>query len=173
MMMQINRERNRRLGREQGFTYTILLILVAIMGVALAATGMVWSTEVKREKEQELLFVGSQFRNAITLYYKNSPGQSVRYPMSLEDLLQDPRYPDTRRYLRKIYYDPISGTTDWGLVRGPNGEVLGVHSLSEEMPLKNSNFALADRDFEGREHYSEWRFTITAQAWATQQISPR
>ena len=35
------------------------------MGVALAGTGMVWHTQVRREKERELLFVGNQFRRAI------------------------------------------------------------------------------------------------------------
>ena len=159
---------NRRRGRIQGFTYIVLLIVVAVMGIALATAGMVWSTAMKREKEQELLFIGGQFRNALNQYYRNSPAQSARYPMSLDDLLQDPRYPGTRRYLRKIYVDPVSGSPDWGLVRGANGEVIGVHSLSLEEPLKKSNFSLADKDFEDKAQYSDWEFRITVQAAAPQ-----
>ena len=158
-------------GREQGFTYIGLMILVAIMGVTLATTGQVWSTAVRQEKEQELIFIGDQFRNAITMYYRNSPGQTVRYPMSLEDLLRDPRYPDTRRYLRKIHLDPISNRMEWGLVKGAHGEIYGVHSLSEQEPLKKSNFSLADHDFEGKMQYSEWAFRIAAQQAPPRQSS--
>jgi len=147
----------RRRGREGGFTYLGLLALVAIMGVSLAAIGEVWHTAQRREKEQELLFVGSQFRRAISLYYERTPGNG-RYPANLEDLLKDPRYPSTQRYLRKIYRDPINGGTEWGVIRKPDGGIYGVHSLSEEEPIKVGNFSLADKDFEGKTKYADWIF---------------
>lgn len=162
-----------RQGRAHGFTYIGLLILVAIMGVVLATTGQVWSTAMRREKEQQLIFVGDQFRNAITRYYQNSLGQSSRYPMSLEDLLKDPHYLETRRYLRRIYPDPISNSMEWGVVQGPSGEILGVHSLSAEEPLKKSNFSLADQGLEGKMHYSDWVFMIAAQSGVAQQATVR
>ncbi|MBZ0106400.1 MAG: type II secretion system GspH family protein [Sulfuricella denitrificans] len=144
--------------RERGFTYLVLLAVVAAMGVALAATGEVWHTVLKREKEQELLFIGDQFRRAFNLYNLHTPGNARRYPMNLEDLLRDPRAPGVQRYLRKIYADPMTGGTVWGLIRGPNGEIYGVHSLSEEAPLKKAGFSLAEAKFEGRKKYSEWVF---------------
>ena len=49
---------------EAGFTYIGILLAMALFGVALAATGDVWRTAAQREREQELLFVGSQFRSA-------------------------------------------------------------------------------------------------------------
>lgn len=50
-------------GRQQkGFTYLGLLFVVALMGIALAATGSLWVVERQREREQELLFVGDQIR---------------------------------------------------------------------------------------------------------------
>src|SRR5512139_147346 len=79
--------------RARGFTYIGVLILVVMMGIALAAAGEVWYTAMKREKEQELLFIGSQFRLALEQYSAQSPGLGSRYPFSLEDLLQDPRQP--------------------------------------------------------------------------------
>jgi type II secretory pathway pseudopilin PulG len=142
----------------RGFTYIGVLILVAMMGVALAAAGEIWHTASKREKEQELLFVGDQFRRAIQQFHASTPGKARRYPMHLEELLQDPRYPGTRRYLRKIYLDPMTGSAEWGLITGPAGEIFGVHSLSEETPLKQARFKLADRNFEGRAKYSDWVF---------------
>src|SRR5690606_33668362 len=80
--------------RERGFGYIGLLVLVALMGVALAAAGQVWHTAQQREKERELLFAGGQFRRAIAQFYANTPGKARRYPLHLEELLQDPRHPD-------------------------------------------------------------------------------
>jgi type II secretory pathway pseudopilin PulG len=145
-------------GRARGFSYIGLLILVAVMGIGLAAAGEIWYTALKREKEQELLFVGGQFRLAIERFYKNTPGQARRYPLHLEELLRDPRHPETRRYLRKIYLDPMTGRAEWGLLTGPGGEIFGVYSLSEDEPLKQANFRLAEQDFEGKVKYREWVF---------------
>lgn len=148
--------------RQGGFTYIGLLVLVALMGIVLAAAGEIWHTAQKREKERELLFVGNQFRLALNRFHRHTPGQARRYPMRLEELLEDPRHPGIHRYLRKIYADPMTRGTEWGLIRGPGGEIFGVHSLSEEAPLKKSNFRLADRNFEGKTKYSEWLFISSA-----------
>lgn len=141
-----------------GFTYIALLIFVAIMGVVLASAGEVWHQAVQREKERELLFVGDQFRRAINQYSGHSPAGSGRFPMALEDLLKDPRTPTTQRYLRRIYNDPITGSSKWGLVKGSNGEILGIYSLSEDEPIKKRNFRLADTSFEDKMKYSDWVF---------------
>lgn len=142
---------------EGGFTYIALLIFVAIMGVGLAATGEVWHMTIKREKEEELIFNGNQIRNAIDMY-NQQPGQVGRYPTSLEDLVKDPRFPNTKRYLRKIYLDPVTNSANWAVVKGANGEIVGVHSMSDDEPAKKANFSSADKAFEGKMKYSEWVF---------------
>jgi type II secretory pathway pseudopilin PulG len=124
------------------------------MGIALAVAGEVWQSTQRREKEQELLFVGDQFRRALALYQANGGG----YPARLEDLLEDPRVPGVRRYLRRIYRDPITGRAEWGLVKS-GAAITGVYSLSAEEPLKKAQFNLADQDFEGKRKYSEWVFS--------------
>jgi len=144
--------------REGGFTYIGVMVLVALMGIALAAAGQVWHTFQQREKEQELLFIGHQFQRALKRYADHTPGQARRAPLHLEELLQDPRHPGVQRYLRKIYLDPMTGSAEWGLISGPNGEIYGVHSLSDDEPLKKSHFGLADKHFEGKMKYSDWVF---------------
>lgn len=148
----------RQPARETGFTYLGLMVVIAVMGIVLASVGEVWHMAMKREKERELLFIGDQFRRAIKQYWQHSQLNTRRFPVSLDELLKDPRYPETERYLRKIYVDPITGDSKWGLVTGPDGQIFGIYSLSEDEPAKKSNFTFADTGFEGKMKYSEWVF---------------
>ncbi len=142
---------------QHGFTYVWLLVAVAVMAAGLAAIGEVASTAAKREKEAELLFVGDLFARAIAEYHASSPG-APQYPQKLEDLLADNRYPNARRYLRRIYPDPMTGRADWVLARGPGGGIVGVHSQSLDRPLKTGNFPRGYESFAGATTYSAWRF---------------
>lgn len=157
-----------RAGIQHGFTYLGLMIIVAVMGVFLALAGEAWQVAVKREKEKELLFIGHQFRQALIAYYERSPPQRLRYPMSLDELLKDPRVAGTQRYLRKIYADPMTGSANWGLIKGLNGEIFGIHSLSEEEPVKKNNFAQVDKVFEGKTKYADWVFVHTPGQYSSQ-----
>ena len=143
--------------RAGGFTYIGVLLLVVMAGIALSVVSGVWQVAQKREKEKELLFIGSQFRRALAQYAANGGGN----PRTLEDLLKDPRVPGVRRALRRIYRDPMTGSAQWGLVK-VGGLITGVYSLSEEEPLKQSQFRLADQAFEGKKKYSEWVFLTGA-----------
>ncbi|MHB0986605.1 MAG: type II secretion system protein [Sulfuricella sp.] len=151
-----------------GFTYLGVLFAVVFMGVAMAATGTVWHQTRQREKERELLFVGGQFRQALDLYYQNPPpGKVKKFPQKLEDLLRDDRYPDVRRYLRRIYRDPMTGGTEWGLLRGAGKGIVGIYSLSDEVPVKTANFEKADAALADKRHYYQWQFVATNGAVAT------
>lgn len=144
--------------QQGGFTYLAVLFLIAVSAAALAATGIVWHQAGQRQKERELLFAGDQFRQAIRLYYERTPGGVKRYPQRLEDLLADPRQPALQRYLRQIYRDPMTKEKNWGIVRAPEGGIMGVYSLSQEAPLKTGNFRQVDKAFENKSKYAEWRF---------------
>ena len=143
---------------QRGFTYLAMLFAVAIIGAVLGATAVVWRTQVQRDKEQELLFVGHAYRQAITEYYEKSPGTAKQYPKKLEDLLEDKRQARLTRYLRKLYRDPITGNKEWGIVAGPGETISGVFSLSAKAPIKSGNFEEVDKDFNGAASYSEWKF---------------
>jgi type II secretory pathway pseudopilin PulG len=141
--------------RARGFTYLGVLYLVAILGVLLAVAGQAWQTQAMREREEELLFVGDQYKKAIARYHAAGGG---RYPRELAELLKDPRRVDNQRYLRKLYPDPVTGKNEWGLVKSADGGIAGVYSLSEETPFKTAGFKLEYVGFEGRGKYSEWQF---------------
>ncbi len=150
-------DRSRR-GHERGFTY--LMALIAVAAIALGLTGFIeiWSTTKQREREQDLLWIGNQFRQAIGLYYQRSPGTVKRYPERLEDLLEDRRFLNIQRYLRRVYEDPMTGKPAWGLVSAPQGGVMGIHSLAEKAPIKSGGFSLADDAFGKAGRYADWRF---------------
>ena len=150
---------SKQISDEQGFTYLALLVFIVIIGILLSVGSQVWVQSAQREKEQELLFVGDQFRQAIGMYYQHTPGAVKTYPKHLEDLLVDTRYPAKQRYLRKLFRDPLTGQAKWGLVESPDGGVMGVYSLSVLEPIKLSNFRVADQAFEGSGSYADWRFT--------------
>ena len=143
--------------RAAGFTYLTVLFIVALMGLGLALVGEVWHTAAVREREVVLLHVGEQYRKAIERYVLAGPRQ---YPRALEDLLMDPRKPGTERYLRRLYPDPITNNDDWGLVKAPDGGVMGVFSRSENEPLKVAGFRLVQKAFEGAEKYADWKFVF-------------
>jgi type II secretory pathway pseudopilin PulG len=144
--------------RQAGFTFLGLLFLISLMGIGMAVTGVVWQQDVQRDKERELLFIGDQFRQAIGNYYERTPGTVKAYPKSLEDLLQDKRYVTTQRHLRKIYLDPITGSHEWGLVRRPDGALIGIYSLSQDTPIKAAGFDPNDNQFQQAKQYADWKF---------------
>jgi type II secretory pathway pseudopilin PulG len=156
---------------QRGFTYVGLLLAVALAGVALAAAGTLWSTTAKRDKELELLFVGDQFRRAIGAYYEGTPG-AKRYPLKLEDLLEDKRLAVTRRHLRQLYADPMTGKADWELVRLADGAIVGVHSRSDVPPMKVANFAPHDESFKDAGSYREWVFAYAPQGGGGKPAAP-
>ncbi|TMH23920.1 MAG: type II secretion system protein [Betaproteobacteria bacterium] len=156
--------------RAAGFTYVGVLIAVALMGFGLAAYGELYSHAAQRQKEAELIFIGGQFRDAIASYYNKSPGAKV-YPKKIDELLEDNRFPMAQHHLRRLYRDPMTESTDWGLVEAPGGGFMGVYSRSEETPIKTGNFAAAEQAFEAAEHYTKWMFTYSPSGPA-QNVAP-
>ena len=140
----------------------LALLLAMALGSILLMTGMdVWWAARQRAHEQELLFVGDQYRQAIQRYYFGAPPGGPRVlPARLEDLLEDNRYPMPVRHLRRLYPDPITGSADWGIVRFGD-RISGVYSLSEKTPIKQAQFAPVYQQFNGKTSYREWVFAVS------------
>lgn len=153
--------------RQSGFTYLTILFAIAVAGVVLTRIGIDSSQAAQREKEQDLLFVGNQYRQAIALYYQRTPGPVKRYPAKLEDLLTDTRYNPPQHYLRKLYRDPMLNQERWGIIAAPEGGIMGVYSLSSTLPIKQTGFAYLDNNFEGAAKHSDWKFAYLPQVRLT------
>ncbi|MFP3501928.1 type II secretion system protein [Burkholderia sp. SIMBA_062] len=141
---------------QRGIAYLGVLMLVAALGLGMTQAAGVWTTVRQRDREAQLLFVGDQYRAAIASYY-NAAGGS-RYPPSLDALLEDRRGLPTLRHLRRLYADPLTRSTRWGLVKAPDGGVMGVFSESPGRPLKRHGFPARYAAFGDSDAYGEWAF---------------
>ncbi len=144
--------------QQAGFTYLAALFIVAGMSIIALRAMQVTATNERRAREAELIWVGQAYRDAIKLYYTNTPGFIKRYPPNLQALLIDQRATRTSRPLRKIYPDPVTGGNDWGLVEAPDGGVMGVYSLSTRKPVKVGGFSDEYATFAEARTYQQWKF---------------
>jgi type II secretory pathway pseudopilin PulG len=160
----------RRAGRSRdgGFTYLSLIVLVAIIGLVTATTLKLGAVLQRARAEQELLRIGAEFSDALQSYADATPAGRPSQPASLKDLLRDPRFPGTRRHLRKIYPDPMTGKAEWGIVYlGDKVGVVGIYSLSDAKPVKIGNFPTRFSGFDAKEHIFDWKFTMTGKPATT------
>ena len=65
------------------------------------------STQVKRALEQEIVFRGRAYMNAIKSYYL-ADSENPSFPRSISDLISDQRL-SGRRHLRREYENPLGG----------------------------------------------------------------
>ena len=150
-----------------GVVLLALLLVLALGGIALMAAVDVASIARQRAREQELLFVGDQYRQAIRrYYYAAQQGARKVLPASLEDLLEDDRYPVPVRHLRRLYPDPITGSAEWGALR-VGERIAGIYSLSDKEPLKKAGFAQGYEQFNGKTTYKEWVFAVATAGQTT------
>lgn len=155
---------------QSGFTYLFVLMLIALIGMGLVAAGTLWSTDVKRAREAELLFIGNQYRQAIRSYYELDPAQP-RFPQSIDELLEDHRRPNVVRHLRRAYRDPFTGEA-FALIRIPGTQgITGVHSQSTGHPFKIAGFSTENAAFAEAGTYADWLFIFTPPALPTPNVA--
>lgn len=136
---------------QRGFSYLLLLWLVAISGVMLTALSHAWQIESRRQREMELVFRGEQIRLAIEAYVQVPVAEGVNpWPTRLEDLLTDTRSGAVVRHLRQVWPDPMSGG-HWGLIKEGEG-IKGVYSQAPGQPLRAPA---------GVSRYNGWQFVAT------------
>jgi type II secretory pathway pseudopilin PulG len=76
----------------------VLLVSMSIMAIMMTVAMPVWKQMVRREKEEELIFRGTQYVHAIALFQRKTANA---YPPNIDLLVRE-------RYLRKKYKDPIT-----------------------------------------------------------------
>lgn len=99
--------RRPRRRRDGGYTMVVVVVAIAILNVLLATAIPSWSTALQREKEEELIFRGLQYAEAIRVFEQ----RFGRKPVTLEELLEvEPRS------IRRLWEDPMTEDGEWGLI---------------------------------------------------------
>jgi type II secretory pathway pseudopilin PulG len=86
---------------QSGYLLIVLMLMVTLLAMAALATGPNIATQIKRDREKELVHRGAEYARAIQKFYK----KFGRYPVSIEQLENT----NNIRFLRKRYKDPITG----------------------------------------------------------------
>jgi type II secretory pathway pseudopilin PulG len=92
--------------KTDGYTILILMFMVFVMSIGLMIAVPVWQTQIQREKEEELIFRGKQYVEAIRLFQRKKPGA---FPRDFEELIEE-------KCLRKLFEDPMSPDGKWNLI---------------------------------------------------------
>ncbi len=84
----------------------MLMVVVFILSIGLLIAAPLWQTEIRRDMEDELIFRGKQYVEAVRLFTLKYPG---RLPSTLEELLEE-------KCIRKLYEDPMVGSGEWSVI---------------------------------------------------------
>jgi hypothetical protein len=107
-------------GGEKGYVIIILMLAVFAITIGMLVAVPFWQTEVRREQEEELIFRGKQYVEAVRLYTAENPG---RFPATLKELLE-------KKYLRKLYKDPMTESGEWTIILNPTTSASGSGSAA-------------------------------------------
>lgn len=86
----------------------IVMLVATLLLVALTAAVTSVYQEGQREREEELIFRGTQYAQAVALFHR----KFSRYPVSVKELLQT----NGMRFLRKEYPDPMDPKGKWRFI---------------------------------------------------------
>ncbi len=95
-----------RMKQPPGYILIMLILVIAIMGLGLMMAVPVWQTQIQRENEEELIFRGSQYVEAVRLFQLKNPGS---FPKTLEELVE-------KKCIRRLYKDPMTPGGEWNLI---------------------------------------------------------
>jgi type II secretory pathway pseudopilin PulG len=106
----------------RGYLIIMLMMAVLVIALGLLVAVPVWQTELQREKEEELIFRGKQYAEAVRIYVQKNPG---RYPASLKELLD-------KKCIRKLFKDPLGPDGQWNVILAA-GRTAGGGQAAQEV----------------------------------------
>lgn len=91
---------------ERGIAMVALLVSMAVMAVVLSVALPSWKTLTQRDREEELIFRGTQYARAITLYQRKFANG---FPPTVDFLVE-------QKFLRRKYKDPMTKDGEFQLL---------------------------------------------------------
>ncbi|MEZ0209408.1 MAG: type II secretion system protein [Methylophilus sp.] len=153
-----------------GFSYIGVMITLVIAAIGMQGAAVMWQQQTQRANEALLLEIGEAYRLAIGRYYESTPQPVKQYPRTLEELVEDKRFPVLKRHLRKRYPDPFSAKQAMRLVVR-DGRIVGVHSQSLLEPIRSAGYQEFQSGFHGAKHYREWQFVYEPNTLADLELA--
>ena len=95
----------RRSNSQRGYVLLAILFILAVLTISLLAASQAIATQIKRDREEEMVHRGQQYVRAIRRYYR----KFGRYPAKIEDL----EVSNNIRFLRRRYKDPMMPNGEW------------------------------------------------------------
>src|ERR1700738_3758816 len=119
--IQGRRQPNRN---QRGYAYMLVMFLLALLIVSTMSAVPNVLIEGRREREQEMIWRGNQYKRAIRLFVSHRTNSNHRLPTSLEELTKG--RPGVH-FLRQAYKDPMNKKDgSWRLIYvGPSGQLIG------------------------------------------------
>ena len=115
---------------ERGYTLAAALTMIAVMSIFMALSVPLWSWVKQRDNEEELIFRGREYVEAIARYH----ARFQTYPPDLETLYK-------QKYIRKLYKDPMTESGKWKVLRpdsllqtGAAGQILQPGAGNQPAP---------------------------------------
>ena len=162
--------------REQGYTLVAVAVMVTVLSIGVAMVLPAWSAQIQRDREEELVFRGLQYAEAIRVFQR----RFGRFPNSLNELIEV-----KPRSIRRLWAEPLTEGGAWqvipfgppdptdagnvdpdgrdpdgddpdgdgdgtGALAPPPGPIIGVRSASGKTGF---------RTFFSQDAYNQWRFT--------------
>lgn len=108
---------------EAGYNMVMLIVALTVLNIMVAAMMPLMSTEIQREKEEELIFRGFQYAEAIRIFHN----RFQRFPNKLEELIEI-----KPRCIRQLWKDPMTKNGKWGLIF--QGQGVPLHPQNPQNP---------------------------------------
>lgn len=106
--------------RRAAFTLMTLAVAVTLLNIAVAAALPAWGHIIQHDKEEELIFRGLQYAEAIRVFQI----RFGRYPTNLRELRET-----EPRCLRQLWKNPLSEDGRWALIPvGVGGQIPGPNA---------------------------------------------
>jgi type II secretory pathway pseudopilin PulG len=108
---------------EAGYNLVVLVIAITVLTIMLTAMLPLVSQQIRRDKEEELVFRGLQYAEAIRVF-------QIRYqrlPNKLSELVEV-----KPRSIRQLWKDPMTDDGKWGLIFQNQGQPLQPQSPGDQ-----------------------------------------
>ena len=108
-----------------------ILFLLAALAIAITAAAPSMITQIRRDREEELIHRGNQYVRAIRLFYK----KFGRYPNSIKEL-EDTNH---LRFLRREYKDPMTDSGEWTLLHATDIKYIPTGFFGQKLTAGTNN----------------------------------